>query len=105
VIFGEMVEKFIGNGQVKRDRSQHGGTKNRKLTFMEITLPLDKMSVPEKLRLMEALWADLSRHEESIESPVWHEEVLRDREARVKSGEETFMDWETTKQQLRDRCK
>jgi hypothetical protein len=72
---------------------------------MEITLPLDKMTVPEKLRLMEALWADLSRHEESLESPPWHEEVLRDREARVKSGEETFMDWETAKQQLRDRCK
>jgi hypothetical protein len=28
---------------------------------MNIALPLDKMTVEEKLRAMEALWADLSR--------------------------------------------
>jgi hypothetical protein len=68
---------------------------------MEATLPLDKMTVAEKLRAMEMLWADLSRNEAQIESPAWHENVLRDREARIKSGEEKFLDWETAKQQLR----
>jgi len=70
---------------------------------MNITLPLDKMTIPEKLRLMEALWADLSRHEDEVESPAWHGAVLKEREARVKCGEESFMDWETAKKQLRDR--
>ena len=70
---------------------------------MEATLPLDKMSVAEKLRAMEMLWADLSRNVAQFESPAWHEDVLRDREARVKSGKESFMDWDTAKKQLRDK--
>ena len=68
---------------------------------MEATLPLDKMTVAEKLRAMEMLWADLSRNEAQIESPAWHGDVLRDREAHIKSGEAKFMDWETSKKRLR----
>jgi len=60
------------------------------------------MSVAEKLRAMEMIWADLSRNEAQWESPAWHEDVLRDREAKIKSGKESFMDWETAKKQLRD---
>ena len=70
---------------------------------MEATLPLDKMTVAEKLRAMETLWADLSRNEAQIESPAWHGDVLRDREAKIKSGEEKFIDWEVAKKQLRDK--
>jgi hypothetical protein len=70
---------------------------------MEATLPLDKMTVAEKLRAMEILWADLSRNEAQIESPAWHGDVLRDREVRIKSGEEKFIDWETAKKQLREK--
>jgi len=70
---------------------------------MDITLPLDQMTTAEKLRAMEALWADLSRHEEEIESPPWHEQILKEREDRVRSGQETLIDWETAKKQLRDR--
>jgi len=72
---------------------------------MNIALPLDQMTTAEKLQVMEALWADLSRNEREIESPVWHEQVLREREQRVRSGQESFIDWETAKQQLRDRLK
>jgi hypothetical protein len=68
---------------------------------MEATLPLDKMTVAEKLRAMEALWADLSRNESQIESPAWHGDMLRDREAKINSGSEKFMDWEVAKKQLR----
>ena len=70
---------------------------------MDITLPLDQMTTAEKLRAMEALWADLSRHESAFESPAWHEEVLKEREERVRSGEEQFVDWETATKKLRDR--
>ncbi len=61
------------------------------------------MTTAEKLRAMEALWADLSRHEENLQSPAWHEQVLKEREERVKSGQEKFQDWEVAKQELRDR--
>ncbi len=72
---------------------------------MDITLPLDKMTKAEKLRVMEALWADLTRHEEEFESPAWHERVLREREARLASGEEKFLDSETVKKELREKRK
>jgi hypothetical protein len=72
---------------------------------MDITLPLDQMTFAEKLRVMEALWADLCRNEQDLQSPAWHEQVLKERDERVRSGQEAFMDWETAKQQLRARLK
>ena len=73
------------------------------MRIMEAILPLDRMTKEEKLRAMEALWADLSRDEAQIESPAWHGDVLRERAEAVKSGKETFTDWETAKKQLRDK--
>ncbi len=70
---------------------------------MDITLPLDQMTIAEKLRVMESLWADLSRNEQELESPAWHEQILKEREDRLRSGQETAIDWETAKKQLRDR--
>jgi hypothetical protein len=70
---------------------------------MSISLPLDQMTTADKLRVMEELWADLTRNEEEFESPAWHLEVLQEREERLKAGEETPIDWETAKKELRDR--
>ena len=72
---------------------------------MEITLPLEKMTVEEKLRVMESLWKDLTREEAQLESPDWHGDVLRETVERVKQGKESFIDWETAKRQLRRRVK
>lgn len=70
---------------------------------METVLPLERMSTEEKLRAMEALWADLSRNEAEYESPAWHGEVLRDREAASAAGGQPFLDWEAAKEELRRR--
>ena len=72
---------------------------------MQTSLPLNQMSREEKLRIMEELWADLSRDESQVESPAWHGDVLRERAEAVKSGKETFMDWDTAKKQLREKRK
>ncbi len=72
---------------------------------MEITLPLDQMTVEEKLRAMEAIWADLSRDEANVPSPAWHGQVLREREERVRAGQETPIPWEQAKRELRERLK
>ena len=66
---------------------------------MNAVLPLDKMTVAEKLQAMEELWADLSR-DDSFASPAWHEGVLKER-----AGQNDFVDWETAKEQLRARLK
>jgi len=64
-------------------------------------LPLDEMTVEEKLQTMEAIWQSLSANPEALESPVWHEEELRVREARFASGEAKFIDWEKAKEEIR----
>jgi hypothetical protein len=66
-------------------------------------ITLDKMTVPEKLQLMEALGADLSRHEADVELPAWHGQVLRETGQRVADGKENAVDWETAKRELRER--
>jgi hypothetical protein len=66
---------------------------------MTVALPLEQMTVAEKLQAMEMLWADLSR-DDAFESPAWHGEVLRER-----AGEKNFVDWETAKRDLRARLK
>jgi hypothetical protein len=55
----------------------------------------------EKLRLMEALWADLSRDEAEVESPAWHADALRETSERVARGEEKSLNWEQAKAKLR----
>ena len=55
----------------------------------------------EKLRLMEALWTDLTPNEDGFESPSWHEAALRETEKRLSNGQEQTLDWEEAKRRLR----
>lgn len=55
----------------------------------------------EKIRLMESLWADLSTHGDEMESPAWHEGLLRVTEERFAAGQEEAVDWEVAKRQIR----
>jgi hypothetical protein len=64
-------------------------------------LPLNEMSVEEKLETMETIWASLSANPAAIESPAWHEEELRVREARVVFGEAKFVHWEKAHEEVR----
>lgn len=64
-------------------------------------LPLNEMSIEKKLQTMEAIWQNLSAKPEAIESPAWHEEELRLREAQIESGETKFVDWEKAKAEIR----
>ena len=66
---------------------------------MPAAIDLQQMSTPDKLRLMEDLWTDLSGKE--VTSPAWHGDVLAERDRLIESGEEKFVDWETAKRQLR----
>lgn len=59
------------------------------------------MSREDKLRAMEALWADLSRDEADTESPAWHGVILRETEQFVREGKATFSDWEVARRRIR----
>ena len=64
-------------------------------------LEIQQLPREEKLRLMEALWADLSRDEAEVESPAWHADALRETAERVARREEKVLDWERAKAELR----
>ena len=59
----------------------------------------------EKLKLMEALWEDLSRPDTELQSPAWHAEELAATEQRLAEGKEQILDWEVAKRELRSRAK
>jgi hypothetical protein len=69
------------------------------------TIEITHLSREEKLRIMEAIWEDLSREEELVESPVWHEQTLSETELRFSSGEEKLVEWQEAKKELRERFK
>ena len=68
-------------------------------------LPLENLSLAEKLLLMERLWGELSRRPSDIPSPDWHGDILAERAKAVQEGRSAFHDWEAAKQRLRDRSK
>ena len=59
------------------------------------------MTLQEKLAAMESLWEDLARSRESVESPTWHKDTLDERRRRIAEGKSRFIDWETTKAEIR----
>lgn len=66
-----------------------------------VDLTLSELSLAEKLNLMEALWADLSRDEKKLKSPAWHETVLKDREEAFMAGKVAVSDWEQAKRRIK----
>ena len=67
---------------------------------MANTLPLDKMSVAEKIQAMESRWDDLCRKADAVSSPAWHEDVLTERDVIWQSGEEISEDWDVAKKNI-----
>jgi len=61
---------------------------------------IQKMSNPERLRTMEALWDALCHDSEEPQSPDWHRAVLAERKARLESGEAKFMSIEEARERL-----
>ncbi len=57
----------------------------------------------EKLKNIEALWADLAGDEDAFESPACHEEELKKTEADFSAGRIETPNWEDAKKELRKR--
>ncbi len=72
---------------------------------MITTLAIDRLSRPEKLRVMEAIWVDLTQDEVLTESPAWHKDALAETARRVKNGVEPILDWEQAKRDIRKRIR
>ncbi|MCP4109438.1 MAG: addiction module protein [Desulfobacteraceae bacterium] len=61
---------------------------------------LKEMSTEEKLRAMEMLWDDICRNVPDFLSPAWHENILKEREKKLKEGKDRFVDWDHAKKDI-----
>ena len=68
---------------------------------MSIDIPLEKMTLADKLEAMELLWADISRQPADLPSPSWHKDILDERRRLVAEGTLKFIDWDTAIADLR----
>ena len=68
---------------------------------MQLAIPLDTMTIEEKLRALEEIWSDLQRTPEDVPSPAWHGDVLHERESAVRDGRANFSDWTDAKRRIR----
>lgn len=68
-----------------------------KMSFLEIK----KMSVHERLTVMEQLWDSLCHEESFPESPSWHQDVLDERKKRMDSPDAKYLTIEELRQRYR----
>jgi len=69
---------------------------------MAINVPLEEMSIEEKIQTMETIWESLCAKADSMVSPPWHEKVLNEREERLRQGDDEFIDWDSAKKDIRN---
>jgi hypothetical protein len=59
-----------------------------------------QLPLPEKLALLEAVWAELASEPDTVEVPQWHQEILDERERLLDQGSCQVLDWELAKEQI-----
>lgn len=62
---------------------------------------LHKLSAVEKLKIIEALWADLVSDEDNFPNLSWHEAELIGTENKFLSNDIEILDWQQAKKELR----
>ena len=71
---------------------------------MKVSLPLETMSIEDKLRVMDDIWEDIVRGDSDFPSPDWHGRLLAEREERLRTGTSAVLNWDETKDRLRQKC-
>ena len=69
---------------------------------MHVNLPLEEMTIADKLEVMELLWSDISKRGDNLPSPTWHRYILSERRRLVVEGKLKFQDWDTALTELRE---
>jgi putative addiction module component (TIGR02574 family) len=67
---------------------------------MSLPISIDKLSLSEKIELMEKLWEDLSS-DPGYTTPKWHGEELDRRRKDVKEGNTSYTEWDKAKEEIR----
>jgi putative addiction module component (TIGR02574 family) len=69
---------------------------------MSVEIPLENLSVSEKVRLLERVWDSLCSKSGDVRSPDWHRDVLETRKRRLEEGRATVSSWSEAKARLLD---
>lgn len=70
---------------------------------MQAVIPLEHMSIEEKLAAIEVIWASLTQCPEDAPSPDWHKVVLEEREKHVAEGISQFFGLQEAKKAMREK--
>ncbi len=65
-------------------------------------LNIENLTRTEKLRMMEEIWDDLSHDSETLSSPEWHAQALKDTERALAENRTHFVSWDAAKKMLRN---
>ncbi len=58
------------------------------------------MPLHEKILIIEAIWDAICREEEHLQVPLWHKDILDERERLIAEGKARFIDWDDAKKQI-----
>ena len=75
-------------------------TINRGGIEMPLELPLNTMSVGEKVQLLELVWDNLCHQPGDVRSPEWHAAILRERQRQIENGTMAVSSWSEAKDRL-----
>lgn len=67
---------------------------------LPLEVPLETLTVAEKVRLLESVWQSLCTQTGNVQSPEWHREVLEARTQRLEQGRATVSSWRDAKDRL-----
>jgi putative addiction module component (TIGR02574 family) len=73
----------------------------RHFLIMLTQVDIERMTIPQRMEVIDRLWASIVQSGEDVPSPAWHEDVLKERVAHVKSGKAKFYTLEEARQKLR----
>jgi hypothetical protein len=67
-----------------------------------VALMLEQLTADQKWQAFQFLWNEVVEdHQEEIEPPAWHEEILRKRLEKIKSGKAVWHDLDQAFEDLR----
>ncbi|QQS33683.1 MAG: addiction module protein [Acidobacteriota bacterium] len=69
----------------------------------EVVLPLDKMTVAEKMDVVDRIMDDLSRNSADVPVIGWHGDVLAKRAADIAVGRDKFISLADAEQRIREK--
>jgi len=73
----------------------------RRKKNMSLELPLNTMSVGEKVQLLEQIWDNLCHQSGDVRSPEWHAAILKERQKQIEDGNMSVSSWSEAKERLR----